>query len=40
VWGAGSSSVLPFVYADNTIVKQKVDQSTTLVALTYIYRFR
>jgi len=40
VWGSGSSSTLPFVYADNTIVKQKVDQNVTLVAATYIYRFR
>jgi MtrB/PioB family decaheme-associated outer membrane protein len=37
VWGNESA---PFVYADNTIVKQKVNQNVTMVALTYIYRFR
>ena len=37
VWG---SETAPFTYADNTIVKQQVDQSVTLVAVTYIYRFR
>ena len=36
VWGSESA---PFTYADN-IVKQQVDQSVTLVAVTYIYRFR
>jgi hypothetical protein len=38
VWGGQNGTY--FVFADNTIVKQKVDQSTTLFALTYIYRFR
>jgi hypothetical protein len=37
VWGR---SPAPFVYADNTIVKQKVDQNVTMVAVTYIFRFR
>jgi MtrB/PioB family decaheme-associated outer membrane protein len=37
VWG---SETAPFNYADNTIVKQKVDQNVTFVAVTYIYRFR
>jgi MtrB/PioB family decaheme-associated outer membrane protein len=37
VWGTSSN---PFWYADNTTVRQQVDQSVTLVALTYIYRFR
>jgi MtrB/PioB family decaheme-associated outer membrane protein len=38
VWGGQNGTY--FVYGDNTIVKQKVDQSVTLFALTYIYRFR
>jgi MtrB/PioB family decaheme-associated outer membrane protein len=37
VWGSEGAY---FVYADNTIVKQKESQSVTLFALTYIYRFR
>ena len=37
VWG---SEAAPFVFSDNTIVKQKVNQNVTLFALTYIYRFR
>ena len=37
VWGSDSA---PFTYADNTIVKQKVDQAVTYVAVSYIYRFR
>ena len=37
VWG---SDTAPFNYADNTIVKQQVDQRVTFFAVTYIYRFR
>jgi MtrB/PioB family decaheme-associated outer membrane protein len=37
VWG---SETAPFVYADNTTVKQKVEQSVSFVGVTYIYRFR
>ncbi|MEO8103991.1 MAG: MtrB/PioB family outer membrane beta-barrel protein [Betaproteobacteria bacterium] len=37
VWGTSSA---PFVYGDNTIVKQQVDQSVTFVGVTYIYKFR
>jgi hypothetical protein len=36
-WGIESA---PFVDADNTIVKQKVNQNVTMVAVNYIYRFR
>ncbi|MGB8598763.1 MAG: MtrB/PioB family outer membrane beta-barrel protein [Burkholderiales bacterium] len=37
VWG---SATAPFVYADNTLVKQQADQSATFVGVTYIYKFR
>lgn len=37
VWGIAGS---PFVYADNTTVKQQVDQNVTFVGVTYIYKFR
>jgi hypothetical protein len=37
VWGDATS---PFVYADNTMVKQQVDQNVTFVGVTYIYKFR
>ena len=37
VWGTAAA---PFVYADNTLVKQQVDQSVTFVGVTYIYKFR
>jgi MtrB/PioB family decaheme-associated outer membrane protein len=37
VWGSESA---PFVYADNTIVKQQVDQTVTFIGVTYIYKFR
>jgi hypothetical protein len=37
VWGNASA---PFVYADNTLVKQQVDQSVTFIGVTYIYKFR
>ena len=37
VWGTATA---PFVYADNTLVKQQVDQSVTFVGVTYIYKFR
>ena len=36
VWGTESA---PFTYADNTIVRQQVDQSVTFVGVTYIHRF-
>ena len=36
VWGTESA---PFTYADNTLVRQKVDQSVTYVGVTYIHRF-
>ena len=36
VWG---SEAAPFVFADNTLVKQQVDQSVTFVGVTYLYRF-
>ena len=36
VWGTETAS---FTYADNTIVKQQVDQSVTFVGVTYIYKF-
>jgi hypothetical protein len=37
VWG---NSANPFVYADNTTVRQQVDQHVTFVGVTYVYRFR
>ena len=37
VWGTDAA---PFVYADNTTVRQQVDQTVTFVGVTYIYRFR
>ncbi len=37
VWGTDST---PFVYADNTTVKQLVDQNVTFVGVTYVYKFR
>ena len=36
VWGSESA---PFTYADNTIVKQQVDQNVTYVGVTYIHKF-
>ena len=36
VWGSEST---PFTYADNSIVKQQVDQSVTFVGVSYIHRF-
>ena len=36
LWGTESA---PFTYADNTIVRQQVDQSVTFVGVTYIHRF-
>ena len=37
VWGTETS---PFVFSDNTTVKQQIDQSVTFVGVTYIYKFR
>lgn len=37
VWGTATT---PFIYADNTTVRQQVDQSVTFVGVTYMYRFR
>ncbi len=37
VWGTTAN---PFVFSDNTTVKQQVDQRVNVVALTYTYRFR
>ncbi len=37
VWGTAAA---PFVYSDNTMVKQQVDQRVTFVGVTYIYKFR
>jgi hypothetical protein len=36
VWGTSNS---PFTYADNTSVRQQVDQSVTFVGVTYIHKF-
>ncbi len=36
VWGTDGA---PFVYADNTTVKQQVNQSVTFVGVTYVHRF-
>jgi hypothetical protein len=37
VWG---TSTAPFVFADNTMVKQQVDQTVTFIGVSYIYKFR
>jgi hypothetical protein len=37
VWGIPGS---PFVFSDNTSVKQQVDQSVSFIGATYIYKFR
>jgi hypothetical protein len=37
VWGNSAS---PFVFSDNTSVKQQVDQTVSFVGVTYIYKFR
>ncbi|MBL0125686.1 MAG: MtrB/PioB family outer membrane beta-barrel protein [Betaproteobacteria bacterium] len=37
VWGTTNN---PFVFSDNTSVKQQVDQTVTFVGVTYIYKFR
>ncbi len=37
VWGNSTS---PFVFSDNTTVKQQVDQTVTFFGVTYVYRFR
>jgi len=37
VWGTPNA---PFVFSDNTSVKQQVDQTVTFVGVTYVYKFR
>ncbi len=37
-WSWGTSTTF-FTYADNTVVKQQVDQNVTYVGLTYVHRF-
>ncbi len=37
VWGTPST---PFVFSDNTSVRQQVDQTVTFVGVTYVYKFR
>ena len=37
VWGIPGA---PFVFSDNTTVKQQIDQTVSFVGVTYIYKFR